>query len=57
LEGRQDVLKSTGIFDVLSLEEIIASMINTGNPEFMELVEKRSTWCKEFFDYLSGHPS
>jgi hypothetical protein len=53
-EGRQDVLNGTGVFDVLSLEEIIASLVDAGNREYQDLVERRSAWCKQFFDFLSG---
>ncbi len=52
-EGRQEVLDGTGISDVLSLEEIIASLLKTRNPEFLELIEQRSAWCKELFGYFS----
>jgi hypothetical protein len=52
-EGRQDVMAGTGISDVLSLEEVIASLIATRNAEYQAFVEDRKRWCSELFGFLA----
>lgn len=50
--GRQAVIGATGVADVLSLEEIISSLIATGSDEYAGFVADRSRWCRELFDSL-----
>ncbi len=54
-EGRREVLASTGIFEVLSMEEVISTLIRTRNTEYASFVDRRRRWCKELFDFLSPH--
>ena len=53
-EGRREVVEGTGIAEVLSLEEIIETLVNRANPEYLELVQRRMAWCQELFSFLSG---
>jgi hypothetical protein len=55
-EGRREVVEGTGIAEVLSLEEIIETLVNRANHAYLGLVQKRMTWCQELFDFLSGNP-
>ena len=52
-EGRRDVAESTGIADVLSLEEVIATLIRKRNAEYASFVQKQRRRCEELFDFLS----
>ncbi len=54
LAGRREVVEGTGIAEGLSLEEIIETLVNRENPEYMKLVQKRIAWCQELFGFLSG---
>jgi len=55
-DGRREVVEGTGLVDVLSLEEIIDTLIKRENLEYQETVKRRASWCQELFDFLSGRP-
>jgi hypothetical protein len=53
-DGRKDVVENTDIAKVLSLEEIIETLVKREDPAYLGLVQKRMAWCKELFAFLSG---
>jgi hypothetical protein len=52
-EGRREVVEGTGISEVISVEEVISSLIRTQNAEYTAFVDRRRRWCTELFDFLS----
>lgn len=53
-EGREAVMKATGLADVLSVEHMIADL-NQWKPEgWTALVDERRRWSSALFDYLNG---
>jgi hypothetical protein len=52
-EGRREVVDGTGILEVLSLEEVISTLIRAKNAEYASFVERQRRRCEELFDFLS----
>jgi len=51
-DGRMTVIRENGFADVLSLEEIIADLLDWGNEGYRQLIEDRATWCQYLFRKL-----
>lgn len=51
-DGRTTVIRENGFADVLSLEDIIADLLDWGNESYRQLIEDRATWCQYLFRKL-----
>lgn len=51
-DGCLTVIRENGFADILSLEEIIADLLDWGNEDYCRLVEDRATWCHYLFNKL-----
>jgi hypothetical protein len=50
--GVQSVQSTTGVFDVLSLEEMIDDLKRWQDPTWTQRVGQISGWCDELFEFL-----
>jgi hypothetical protein len=53
-QGRTRTIAEFGFHDVLSLEDIISSLANWNNQEFLKLLEDRRAWTEYLFSGLVG---
>jgi hypothetical protein len=53
-QGRLDVQQTTGISDVLSLENMIGDLQAWGVAAYEELLAERAAWCGYLFESLRG---
>lgn len=51
-EGRQTVKQTLGLFDILTIVEMIRDLNKWGNGEFRDLIKSRAQWSTELFDGL-----
>lgn len=51
-QGRSSVVEQYGFADVLSLESIVRELNGWRNPEFLEFIEERRSWCEALFQGL-----
>jgi hypothetical protein len=54
-DGRRSVLENTGIYEVLSVENIIYDLIQNENPEYRSFIEEKREWCNYLLDHLVGN--
>lgn len=52
-QGRAEVMKAKGFFDILTVEEMIEDLIGWQCPAYLQLIEERRNWTNELFDGLS----
>jgi hypothetical protein len=52
--GRAAVMAETGLADVLSLEEIVRDLLDSGNEEYIRFVQERADWCNHLWAALLG---
>ncbi len=52
-DGRKSIMKEQGIYDILSLEEIIADLVKWDNHEYRLFIEERLAWCQYLFNALT----
>lgn len=53
-EGRKKVLEQHGFRDILSLESIVADLVQWKNKNFLDLLAEREAWVNEMFSGLRG---
>lgn len=53
-EGRRVVKESTGLHDILTIEDICRDLSKWKQQEYRELIAERQAWCAELFDGLVG---
>ena len=56
-EGRKTVMNTTGLADVLSLEQIITDLLIWDNQDYSKFMERRATWCQELFSLVGRKPT
>lgn len=54
-DGRDSVMRETGLADVLSLEEIVTDLLSWGDADYHKFIGERARWCRELFAALGGH--
>lgn len=52
-QGRAEVIKAKGFFDILTVEEIVEDLIAWQSPSYLQLIEDRRNWTNELFDGLN----
>ena len=52
-QGRKAVMKETGLYDVLSLEDIVTDLISWQNEEYQNFLNQRLEWFKALTNDLS----
>jgi hypothetical protein len=50
--GREAVIRENKFEDILSLEEIIADLLECGSKTYGELIADRAAWCQNLFHQL-----
>ena len=53
-EGRTAVMETTGLHDVIGLDQIIAECAEWKPEAYCRLVSDRRRWCEELFAFLDG---
>jgi len=51
-DGCASSIAKYGIYDVLSLEDIVDNLLHWGSLPFIELINQREKWCYELFNGL-----
>jgi hypothetical protein len=53
-QGREDVKASTGLHDVLSIEDMCKDLVRWEDKAYIEFLKERQEWCAQLFSGLAG---
>jgi hypothetical protein len=53
-KGKEDVIRKTNIYDVLSLEEMMNDLLHNNEDRFNKLLDTRKEWCTYLFEKLGA---